>query len=675
VTEPSRAVFLSYASEDAPAAQRIAEALRSAGIEVWFDREELRGGDAWDRRIREQIHDCGLFIPIISANSQARLEGYFRLEWKLAVERTHLMSDRVAFLMPVVIDDTGDARADVPERFRAVQWTRLPQGQTSVAFVDRVQRLLAPAGTAPAIGGAVSGANALRGRQIGAVGVRRRPAWLRPALLAAVSIALVGSAYFAAERFVLSKWAAPTVASGDKSVAVLPFVDLSEKHDQEYFADGMAEEIIDLLAKVPELKVIGRTSSFQFKGKTEDLRNIGKALDAAYVVEGSVRRSGDHLRVTAQLIDARDGAHRWSDTYDRDASDIMKVQDEIAASLVRALQVEVAASNYLQPRSPTRNAEAYDSYLRGMHALDRYDTDGMERAIAAFRRSLALDPNFSSAAEGLASALFESSEFGIVRPQEGFEQTRSAANEAIRLDPKSGRAHAFLGGVNLKYDWNWQAAAKEAETALALSPNDPVVLTFAAEKSQTLGQCNEAKRFIDDSLARDPLNSWSLVIDAWVNICLASVWPDRLQDAERDYRRILEIAPAHSYTHYFLGVNLLLEGKVDAAVTEMQRERTQDGRLAGLALAYFAARKSKEADSMLAELNKKAVSPDEWGWENFLAEAYAFRDQKDEAFRWLDRAYTSKDVDLYRVKSNALFTNLKPDLRYKVFLHKMNLPE
>ena len=175
---------------------------------------------------------------------------------------------------------------------------------------------------------------------------------------------------------------------------------------------------------------------------------------------------------------------------------------------------------------------------------------------------------------------------------------------------------------------------------------------------------------MDDSLARDPLNPWSLIVDGWINICLG-----RLQEAERVYRRVLEIAPTYSYSHYFLGVNLLLQGTADAAVTDMQSESTSDGRLQGLALAYFAAHRSKEADLMLAEVEKKGATADDWGWDNFKAEVYAFRDQKDGAFRWLDGAYTSKDVDLYRVKSNGLLTNLKPDPRYKAFLRKMNLPE
>ena len=288
---PAGTVFLSYASQDSEAAQRICDALRAAGIEVWFDQSELRGGDAWDRHIRERIHDCRLFIAVISANTEARDEGYFRREWGLAVDRTRDMDEKKAFLLPVVIDNSVERNARVPERFHGIQWTRLPGGVTPSAFVARVAALLGAPAPAAAVGP-------------GSAPVSSRPAHVRnpraiwiPLGLATLAI-IVGGGWFALQRSALHRHAKTGVtvqsrpAVMEKSIAVLPFADLSEKHDQEYFADGMAEEVINLLAKLPDLKVIGRTSSFQFKGRNEDLRKIGQSLGAAYVLEGSVRRSG-----------------------------------------------------------------------------------------------------------------------------------------------------------------------------------------------------------------------------------------------------------------------------------------------------------------------------------------------------------------------------------------------
>jgi hypothetical protein len=286
MTEPTKAVFLSYASQDAEAARRICDALRAGDIEVWFDQSDLRGGDAWDRQIRKQIQDCAIFIPVISATTQGRTEGYFRLEWKLAVERTHLMSERMAFLVPVVIDDTGDAEADVPERLRVVQWTRLPAGVTPPAFVTRISQLLspsepqAPAAPRPAIGSAPS----FRPPTPSAAASRRSK--LIPLLIAAV--ALLGGGYFALDKFVLSKRSVASLrgvsASSvipEKSIAVLPFVNMSSDKEQDYFSDGLTEEMIDLLGRVPDLRVPARTSSFYFKGKNETIANIAQQLKVA----------------------------------------------------------------------------------------------------------------------------------------------------------------------------------------------------------------------------------------------------------------------------------------------------------------------------------------------------------------------------------------------------------
>jgi len=298
VSTPTGAVFLSYASQDVEAAQRICDALRATGIEVWFDKNEPRGGEAWDRHITRQIKECALFVPVISAHTDGRSEGYFRREWRVAVERMRDMADDQAFLLPVVIDSTGEDVARVPDRFREFQWLRLPGGETAPAAINRIRRLLSPA--EPLSTARQAGTHSVREAH-GAHG-RKKPRWLRPALFG-LALAVLGGGYVALNRFVLSKHPTPvTVAIGDKSIAVLPFADLSEKHDQEYFADGMAEEILNILAKVPQLTVIGRTSSFQFKGRTEDLRTIGERLGAAYVVEGSVRKAGPRIRVTTQLL-------------------------------------------------------------------------------------------------------------------------------------------------------------------------------------------------------------------------------------------------------------------------------------------------------------------------------------------------------------------------------------
>src|SRR5215472_3514355 len=268
VTRPAGAVFVSYASQDAEAAKRICETLRAAGIEVWFDQSELRGGEAWDRQIRKQIHDCALFIPVISANAHARVEGYFRLEWKLAIDRSHFMAPDQTFLLPVVIDTTPQTDERIPDRFRELQWSRLSAGQASPAFIKYVQQLLSPElAHAPTV---IQGATG-RASSMPTTGDSGWASWrLKPALLATVAVVIaVALGSLVADKFWFSKRTASSTLSTrtvtERSIAVLPFADMSEKHDQEYFADGLSEGILNLLAGMPTLNVIGRTSSFQFK--------------------------------------------------------------------------------------------------------------------------------------------------------------------------------------------------------------------------------------------------------------------------------------------------------------------------------------------------------------------------------------------------------------------------
>ena len=503
VSTPTGAVFLSYASQDTEAAQRICDALRAAGIEVWFDKSELRGGDIWDRQIEDRIHDCRLFIPLISANTERRDEGYFRREWSLAVDRTRDMAEKKTFLVPVVIDDTHQRDASVPEKFQHVHWSRLPDGDPSPDFVARIAALLGR-NRSP-----ISHATTdLRGPEVAAAAPQRtrRRLWL--GLAALLSAAVIGVVVwrYAVTRSLAERATSVTARATEASIAVLPFVDLSEKHDQEYFADGLAEEIVDLLAKIPGLKVIGRTSSFQFKSNSGDLRKIGAALGASHIVEGSVRKLGDRVRVTVQLIDAADGTHRWSETYDRDGTDLLSLQREIATAVARQLQVSV--SDYFGPGSTTKSAEAYDLYLRGIRDVDTYNREAVLRAIAAFSKAVEYDPAYVNAWIGLADAYDVSATSHALPHADAYRQTRLAADKALELDPRNADAYAMRAFIRMNL-WDWQAAEDDIRKSLSLHKTSGA-MQAAGNLAVTRGDLTQAERQFLNVLALDPLDVYTL---------------------------------------------------------------------------------------------------------------------------------------------------------------------
>jgi TolB-like protein len=427
VTEPSHAVFLSYASQDAEAAQRICEALREAGIEVWFDQSALRGGDVWDQTIRKQIKSCVLFIPVISRHTHERDEGYFRLEWKLAVDRSHLMTADKAFLLPVVIDDTREDDERVPDRFRDVQWTRLPRGETPSGFVERVRRLLSPEPSQ------VGTTNLSPARPVSTATppMRRRvPAAWRlkggvPAIAAVVVLAAL--AYLAVDKLWILKHPAPPPAAPPTllpgaapaafappphSIAVLPFVNMSGDKEQEYFSDGLTEEILNSLPRISELQVSARTSAFSFKGKDVKIGTIARELNVGSILEGSVRRSSRTIRVTAQLNNAVTGFHLWSQTYDRDLSDVLKLQAEIADAVASALKVTLLGDVAAKIEAGgTRNPAAFDAYLRAAKAYyASQNGKDVQGAIVGYTDAIRLDPDYALAYAGRSLAFGNFSE-------------------------------------------------------------------------------------------------------------------------------------------------------------------------------------------------------------------------------------------------------------------------
>jgi TolB-like protein len=644
----SRPVFISYASHDAALARKVCSALEAAGFRCWIAPRDVVPGTLYADGIVGAIDESRILVLILSKEAVA--SAHVGKELERATSKRHPI---IALRL-----DTAPLTRAFEYFLNESQWIEGGGSDAAIAqLVSAVGQHLAP-------GAATSPTNPNHGSAVHRKATTSRRAWVIVAVVVAVALAGV---YFSIDRAWRSKRAATasTAVISDKSIAVLPFTDMSEKKDQEYFADGMAEEIIDLLAKIPGLKVISRTSSFQFKGKTEDLRSIATQLGVAYVLDGSVRKSGDQLRVTAQLINSRDGTHLWSQTYDRDLSDVLKMQDEIAASLVRALQIEVSGPS-LGSRPVLRNTEAYTLYLQGLHALDRFDQQGAEQAANYFQRALDLDPSFAASADALASAYFVLGQWGFLPPAVAFEKGRDAANLALKLDPNLATAHAQLNRIHRAYDWDWPAADREIGLALAIAPNDSFILFMAGGQSLSMGRWDDALKQVNTALAQDPLNPTIYFILSWIQMRR-----NRLPEAEAATRRTLEISPTFSRAHFYLGRVLLARGQLEAALSEMLKEGDDATRLGGTAMAYFSLRRRADSDTALAQMLQSQGDHHPF----YIAQVYAFRGESDEAIKWLDRAYEQKDVGLSHIKGEAPFKSLESDPRYKAFLRKMNLPE
>jgi TolB-like protein/Tfp pilus assembly protein PilF len=529
MSEMNKAVFLSYASQDTEAARRICEALRAVGVEVWFDQSELIGGDAWDSKIRGQIARCALFVPLISANTQARLEGYFRREWKQAALRTQDMAEERVFLLPVVIDDTRDGDARVPAEFKGVQWTRLPQGEPSSGFVSRVQRLLhatateaasAPPPASPPVAAAAPAAPSAPLPTPAATvtgSPSRRPLW--PIVtVAALAISGIAAYWFLrpapATEPIVSMVAPPAAAPAEamaKSLAVLPFANLSADKDAEFFADGVHEDLLTTLAKVRDLKVISRTSVLVYRDVAQrNLRQIARDLGVAHVLEGSVRRAGTKARITVQLIDARNDQHLWAESYDRDVTDLFAVQAEVAREITTALKATLTpGEESLIGRRPTRDAEAYDLYLRA-RVFDQNlqvssSKEDYDRVVELYEAAAQRDPSFMLA--WVEASIAHGTQFWFAALDSSPERRAKAAHaleKARALAPNSPEVSLAQGAYAYLCENDWRGALTQFRAAEARLPNDARLLYRMALAHRRLGESEEAEKLLLRVAALNP---------------------------------------------------------------------------------------------------------------------------------------------------------------------------
>jgi TolB-like protein/Flp pilus assembly protein TadD len=644
----SHDVFASYASQDAAVANSLVENLEQHGINCWIAPRDVKPGAQYADAIVRAINEAKSVVLVMSGSAVASAHVGKEIE-RGSSKRKPIIAFRI---------DAAPLNHALEYFLSESQWIDVPKLGMPAALAKLAEAVGHVSTTSPQVAPPVAAPVRRSG------GVKKRAVIVAAAVVIGVGAAVgIGLHFWPLGR---SGPKAPAVAAiTDKSIAVLPFTDMSEKKDQEYFADGMAEEIIDLLVKVPGLKVISRTSSFQFKGKTEDLRSIATQLGVAYVVEGSVRKSGEHLRLTAQLINSHDGAQLWSQTYDRGLSDVLKMQDEIALALVLALQIEVGAAYGSVSRPELHNTEAYTVYLQGLHAFASTNQQSIEKALRDFQRAFDLDPSFADAAAGIGAAYLNLGVFGYMTPAIAYEKSRQATELALKMDPNLAIAHATLGAIHDNYDGDLAGADRELKLARALAPNDASVLFTSSIVSGHMGHSDEALKFLNASMERNPLFPGTYVI-----LGIWQLGAGRLSEAETSLRRTLELDSSNVYVHYLLGNVLLARRQPEAALAEYSKESVDAARIGGSAMAYFTLGRKADSDAALAQMIGRMTDHP-----FAIAEVYAFRSESDEAFKWLDRARARKDPGLTLLLHNPAFKKLEDDARYKRLLPKTNSPQ
>ena len=472
--------------------------------------------------------------------------------------------------------------------------------------------------------------------------------------------AIAGFAWYGQERGHLS-------LTKPASIAVLPFVDLSPDKGHEYFSDGLTEELIGDLAKVPGLKVVARSSAFQFKGRNEDPRSLGRKLGVSNLLEGSVSVQGDRVRIRAELTKADDGFQIWSETYDRNIEDIFAVQDEIARAATAALEVKLLGANGLTISPAQRtNSLAYQAYLQGEDFLGSdSDRGSLAKALAYADQAIKLDANFAPAWALRSRILSVMAAYALTDIPEGYRRARQSAERAIALNPDLAQGYLALGWVDMDYDWNWHHAEASLKKATQLAPGSAEVLRYQSSLYLTLGRREEALELYRRVVALDPLHARSYS-DLGYRYYFVGQYPE----AEAAIQKALELNPQKEQDHVIRGQILLAEGRPQQALAEMERELNTTWRMHGEALAYHDLRRGYESDTAL----QKLITTDADDAAYQIAQVYAYRGEADKAFEWLERAYRRHDAGLTCIKFDPLLEHLRHDRRYAALLSTMHLP-
>ncbi len=456
--------------------------------------------------------------------------------------------------------------------------------------------------------------------------------------------------------------------SGRIMLAVLPFENLTGDPNKEYVADGLTEETISQLGRLnPEqLGVIARTSVMGYKHKDERLDQIGRDLSVQYVLENSLRESGNHIRLTAQLIQVKDQTHLWSQDYDYLAKDILNVQDDVAKAVAHEIRVRLTSQQQADlARSRPVNPDAFDAYLQGYSFFERNTNKDMDMAAKYYERATQLDPSYALAWVGLSRVRNRQANTGVIPAEEGHRLAREAVERALALNPNLADAHAQMGRIKQQVDFDWAGADASLQRAIALEPGDSEIIRLAASSAALLGRFDEALPLNRRAVDLDPLNA-----NSWESLGETEFFIGQLDQAAADFKKALELNPAVGAAHMVLSQMYVMQGRPQDALPEIELVRSDFIRAFLYPIAYYALGRKKDSDAALSELVTKYHA----GAAFQIGQVYAFRNQSDEAFEWLDRAYAQRDSGLIGTKVDPLLKSLRKDPRYAALLKKLNFP-
>jgi TolB-like protein len=658
----SRDAFLSYASRDAEVAERLCRDLEAGGITVWMAPRDVPAGANYADAIVRALNGCRALVVVLSAHS------VHSAHVGKEIERA---SSKGRPILAVRLDDV--ALTPALEYFLSEsQWIDARSGLPAALpkLTDGIRRIAS--GAPPPLGGAGAPVAAAPVMAVpAAAGGRSRAALFATA---AAAVLLLGGLFAWRAGYLLHAPAEatpvppappPLVAPAKrKSIAVLPFEDLSEKKDQEYFSDGLSEELIDLLGKVPGLRVPARTSSFYFKGKQATLAEIGKALNVSHVLEGSVRKSGKALRITTELVSVNDDTRVWSETYDRQLDDVFKVQDDIANSVVSALKVSMLGEP--APRAaPTANSDAYLHYLLAREAM-LTESNGFQQADSELRKAVQLDPSFALAWLTLGTLHINGFVSGSHGPYDvARAQAMAGVQRALQLDPTLEAAHVEQARVFFQMDFNTPAAQEELKRAAALSPASSQALWLMGYIANSDGRFDEALALHSKARDADPL-----FYDNYRQLGNAYYRAGRYEEAVAVLGEANKRFPLASTVHYRIGLVRLAQHRPQEALAEFNLEPPGNFRQIGPPLALDALGRRGESDRILSEVLATPSATDAAAYQ--IALIYANRGDSDAAFHWLQRALDQRDAGMHWMQFDPLLKGLRSDPRFQALLVKMH---